>query len=55
MKSTSVSHTESNVVAVSRPYPTTAGGKILTPIGTMNAGGAVIPATASDKMIALVL
>ena len=52
---TSASHTESNVVAVARADTATAWGKIPTPVGTTNAGGAVVPATTSDKMIALVL
>jgi len=55
VKSTSASHTESDVIAVTRPHTAAAGGKVPTPVGTTNAGGTIVPATAPDKMIADVL
>jgi hypothetical protein len=52
---TSASHAESDVVAVARTNTAAAGGEIPTPVGTADAGWAVVPTPTSHKVIAHVL
>lgn len=52
---TSASHAESDVVAVARTNTAAAGGEIPIPVGTADAGWAVVPTPTSHKVIAHVL